>query len=183
MKDEIKERIKEYKEYLATAKSHHWRCLNPHCVEDMMNTLITEIESLDEKIGESYWVEKADNKQIEELNKEIKQLKQDYKDHTKILGDKLNDQIEYGKQDRKKIDELRTVLALYKLPDNILVKKYQAIREAVENLQNNAVFLCPTAHSFSHQLDKIPDNKKAYRVRYEDYQKLQQALAAKGKDG
>lgn len=49
MKDEIKERIKKFKEYLATGKRHHWRCLNPHYVEDMANILITEIESLDEK--------------------------------------------------------------------------------------------------------------------------------------
>lgn len=40
---------------------------------------------------------------------EIKKLERDYKDHTEILGDKLNDQIEYSKQDREKIEKLQAV--------------------------------------------------------------------------
>jgi hypothetical protein len=85
--------------------------------------LIAEIESLDvenhkqhekiELLGKQLESYEGFNKRAvafqDDLRAEIERLKQDYKDHTKILGDKLNDQIEYLKQDRETIKQLQVV--------------------------------------------------------------------------
>lgn len=136
MKDEIKELKKEALEKLGEQENPEpW--FSPQEVLDVIAE-IEKLEKLDEdnlsviaEMGEQNAKLYNENKQ---LQAEIEQLKQDYKDHTKVLGDKLNDQIEYGKEDREIINELRTVLALYKLPDNILVEGYQKQQEKIEEL-------------------------------------------------
>lgn len=75
MKDEIKELKKEALEKLGEQENPE-----PWFSPEEVLQLIAEIESLDEKIGENYWVRMADEKQIEELNKEIKALKAEMDD-------------------------------------------------------------------------------------------------------
>ena len=83
--------------------------------------------------------------EIEFLETEIKQLKQDRQIHTKIISDKSNDQIEYGKQDRMKIEKLEkrneeTELQRHRCSQvldraNEKINKLQAVRECAKSFE------------------------------------------------
>ena len=69
---------------------------------------------------------------IHELERGLDQSKQDYKDHTEVLGNKINDYIEYLKQDRETILYLKKVL--------VAISNYCVIgRKEMEGLSEHAL--------------------------------------------
>jgi hypothetical protein len=138
------------------------------------------IKKLEDKIGK---IKRQTVLHIAYYDTKIKQLKRDYKDHTEILGDKLNDQIEYGKQNNKKIKELEAKIKELDigLVARTLLKQeneqLQAVRETAKELDLSYII---NKLSLGLDLDcnRIKKNNNIIRC----INKLQQALVVKGKD-
>ncbi len=142
--------------------------------------LITEIESFTAE-------NQKQQEQIEELETIIKELKQDYKDHIKFLGDKLNDQIEYSKQDKKKIEELEKELRDKKIKIEHLVEDIGQMKETIVEYYGTNVeekikqlqAVCDAAEEYRQAKEKLICNKTNENMENASikYTKLMQALA------